>query len=143
MTGARRKSSLLEGFVPAGFAFLAPDELLAHSVNRFRYQPKWIPFFVSAVAAVLLATALPRREWTLHGSYGRRIGSAAGFISIALRLADFVSHFQSALLTFVDRAALAAVGLSAAAARPRSGSGPPDTSRNRAGFARVPCLCRD
>ena len=41
---ARYKSSLLEGFVAANFAFLVLDVFLAHSVNSFRHAAEWIPF---------------------------------------------------------------------------------------------------
>ena len=96
---ARRKSLLLEGFVLANFAFLVPDVFLAHSVNGFRHQAEWIPFFISAVAAVLLATALPRKDRTRHGSYARRVGLAVGSVSIALGLAGLFYHLRSPFLS--------------------------------------------
>ncbi len=89
------KSSLLEVFVVANFAFLVLDVFLAHSVNNFRHTAEWIPFAFSAVATLLLAAALPRKDWATRGSYAHGAGFMVGFSSVALGLAGVVYHLQS------------------------------------------------
>ena len=91
----RRRSTLLEGFVLANFAFLVLDVFLAHSVNDFRHRAEWIPFVFSIAATVLLVPALPGAGRATRSGYAHRSGLLVGFGSIALGVAGVVYHLES------------------------------------------------
>ena len=88
---------LVELFVVANLAFLAADIFLAHSVNRFRVWPEWIPVAFSVIAAPALGLGLWRANRGGDGSGWRPAwgGALVGSLAVALGLAGLVLHLES------------------------------------------------
>jgi hypothetical protein len=86
---------LVELFVIANLAFLTVDNFLAHSVNRFRAWPEWIPIGFSGVAAGALAFGLWRAN--RRGTEWRpaRGGAVVGVLAIVVGVAGLLFHLES------------------------------------------------
>lgn len=86
---------LVELFVVANLAFLALDIYLAHSVNRFRAWPEWIPLVFSLAAAPALAAGLwlsNRRSDRWRPAWS---GTVVGVIAVAVGVAGLILHLES------------------------------------------------
>lgn len=100
MAGARSRRPLaleflVELFVIANLAFLAGDIFLAHSVNRFRAWPEWIPVAFSGLAAAALAVGLwwaNRRGAAWRPARG---GAVVGILAIAVGVGGLLLHLES------------------------------------------------
>lgn len=107
---APRKALLLELFVAVNLAFLVADIYVAHSVNAFREWSEWIPFWYSAVGAVLLggnlaAAGLSARRGgagdarrpgrSFHMGFGRWLGFVVGGAGILVGVLGLVLHLES------------------------------------------------
>ena len=100
MGGARSRRRLALGFLVelfaiANLAFLAMDIFLAHTVNRFRAWPEWIPIGFSGVAAPALAVGL----WWANRRGGdwrpARGGAVVGVLAIVVGIAGLLFHLES------------------------------------------------
>ena len=80
-------------------AFLAPDILLAHSINDFAAWAQWIPFVVSIAGAGLLAVS-----WLAEARSRRRLGRGLGltvaWVCVATGVTGMILHLQDH--TFVE-----------------------------------------
>lgn len=92
---AKHELLLLELFVATNFAFLTLDIYLAHSFNAFRHWAEWIPFYFSAVAAVLLVPTLVYRYRVPGSVLWRQIGFLLGGMSILVGAAGMLFHLNS------------------------------------------------
>jgi hypothetical protein len=88
---------LVELFVAANLAFLAVDIFLAHSVNRFRVWPEWIPVAFSAIAvpALGLGLWLANRKGGEGGWRPARGGAVVGALAAGIGIAGLVFHLAS------------------------------------------------
>jgi hypothetical protein len=100
MGGVRPRRALALGFLVelfaiANLAFLAVDIFLAHTVNRFRAWPEWIPVGFSGAAAPALAVGL----WWANRRGGdwrpARGGAAVGVLAILVGIAGLLFHLES------------------------------------------------
>lgn len=86
---------LVELFAIANLAFLAVDIFLAHTVNRFRAWPEWIPIGFSGAAAPALAVGL----WWANRRGGEwrpaRGGAVVGVLAILVGIAGLLFHLES------------------------------------------------
>lgn len=86
---------LVELFAIANLAFLAVDIFLAHTVNRFRAWPEWIPIGFSGAAAPALALGL----WWANRRGGdwrpARGGAVVGVLAIGVGIAGLLFHLES------------------------------------------------
>jgi len=85
----------VELFAAFNFAALAGDVFLAHSANSFRRGSEWIPVYVSAAAALVMAVAIVARQRFGRGDVWRDLGYLAGWLSIAVGVAGVVLHLDS------------------------------------------------
>jgi len=73
--------------------FLSFDIFLAHSVNQFRRQAEYIPFFFSLVAPVILVIGLNlRRHWF---TVWKDLGYLVGWMAVLIGLVGMVLHLDS------------------------------------------------
>ena len=72
------RPQLLEVFVLFNLAFLALDVFIAHSLNAFRHWTEWIPFYFSAVTAILLMVSFLYYRLDVLQTGARRLGSIVG-----------------------------------------------------------------
>lgn len=100
MGGARSRRLLALGFLVelfaiANLAFLAVDIFLAHTVNRFRAWPEWIPIGFSGAAAPALAAGL----WWANRRGGdwrpARGGAVVAVLAIGVGIAGLLFHLES------------------------------------------------
>jgi len=83
----------VEVFAILNIGFLTFDIYLAHSVNQFRNQAEYIPFFFSATAPVVLIIALTQRKrgrilWNI-------LGQVVGWLAILVGLTGVILHLES------------------------------------------------
>ena len=76
------RPQLLEVFVLSNLAFLALDVYIAHSINAFHHWAEWIPFYFSAVTAILLMGSFLYRRFDVLRNGARHLGSIVGWASI-------------------------------------------------------------
>jgi hypothetical protein len=94
----------VELFAASNLAFLAADTALAHAVNAFENAAEWVPVGFSLLAAGVLVGALAlgglRPPLAGDASVARRVarglGSAVGWGSVAVGIAGFLFHLDSA-----------------------------------------------
>jgi len=89
------RPQLLEVFVLFNLAFLALDVFIAHSVNAFRHWAEWIPFYFSAVTAILLMVSFLYYRLDVLRNGARRLGSIVGWTSILVGITGLILHLQS------------------------------------------------
>ena len=89
------RPQLLEVFVLFNLAFLSLDVFIAHSINAFAHWAEWIPFFFSAVAAVLLMGSFLYYRLDVLRTGARRLGSIVGWTSILVGISGLILHLQS------------------------------------------------
>jgi hypothetical protein len=83
----------IELFAILNIGFLTFDIFLAHSVNQFRNQAEYIPFFFSASAPVVLIVALAvRYRWP---AVWRDLGYFVGWIAVLVGLIGVILHLES------------------------------------------------
>jgi hypothetical protein len=91
----RDHSLWLELFVIANLGGLSFDIYLAHSVNQFRHEAEYLPFWFSLAAPpVLFLVLLLDRRWGYTAAW-RDVGHLVGWCSIALGLIGVVLHLDS------------------------------------------------
>lgn len=100
MGGARLRRPIALGFLVelfaiANLAFLAVDIFLAHTVNRFRAWPEWIPIGFSGVAAPALAVGLWLANRRGGGWRAARGGALVGVLAIVVGIAGLLFHLES------------------------------------------------
>jgi hypothetical protein len=91
----------LEGFVLVNLAFLSLDIWMAHSVNHFRNEAEYIPFYFSLAAAPLLLVGLVAGEVFGFRAAWRDLGYLVGWLSVLIGLTGVVLHLDSGF--FEDR----------------------------------------
>lgn len=85
----------LELFVIVNIGFLSLDIYLAHSINQFRHEAEYIPFWFSIAAApVLLVALLLGERWGLTAVW-RDVGHLIGWSAIAIGLVGVILHLDS------------------------------------------------
>ncbi len=89
------RPQLLEIFVLFNLAFLAVDVFIAHSINAFHHWAEWIPFYFSAVTAILLMGSFFYYRWDVLQNGARRLGSIVGWISIFVGITGLILHLDS------------------------------------------------
>ena len=89
------RPQLLEIFVLSNLAFLALDVFIAHSINAFRHWAAWIPFYFSAVTAILLMGSFLYRRFDVLRTGARHLGSIVGWTSILVGIAGLILHLES------------------------------------------------
>lgn len=85
----------VEAFVVVNLGFLSLDIYLAHSINRFRLDAEYLPFWFSVVAPPLLVLGLflgERFRWT---AVWRDVGYLVGWCAIAIGLVGVILHLDS------------------------------------------------
>jgi hypothetical protein len=85
----------LEAFVIVNFGFLGLDIYLAHSINQFRHEAEYIPFWFSLAAPPLLLLGLLLGERWGWAAVWRDLGHLVGWCSIAIGLIGVVLHLDS------------------------------------------------
>ncbi len=96
--------SWVELFALGNIAFLAVDIGLAHAVNSFANPAEYVPVVFSLVAPLVLVAAMifgglrpsPGGEGSSSRRLARRFGLAVGWGSIAVGIAGFLFHLDSA-----------------------------------------------
>ena len=83
----------IEAFVLLNIGFLTFDIYLAHSVNQFRKQAEYIPFFYSVVAPIVLLVALVLRKH--HPILWNVLGQVVGWAAILVGLSGVILHLES------------------------------------------------
>jgi len=91
----REPAVWLELFVIVNIGFLSLDIYLAHSINHFREEAEYIPFWFSIAATpVLLVALLLGERWGLTAVW-RDVGHLVGWSSIAIGLVGVILHLDS------------------------------------------------
>ncbi len=98
-SGWARPRIWVEAFVGLNLAFLAPDILLAHSINDFAAWAQWIPFVVSIAGAGLLAVSWLAEARSRH-RLGRGLGLTVAWVCVATGVTGMILHLQDH--TFVE-----------------------------------------
>src|SRR5262245_36098438 len=91
----REPAVWLELFVIVNLAFLALDIYLAHSVNRFRDEAEYIPFWFSVVASPVLLVGLVLHERWGYTAVWRDVGHLVGWCAIGIGLVGVILHLDS------------------------------------------------
>ncbi len=89
------RPQLLEIFVLFNLAFLALDVFIAHSINAFHHWAEWIPFYFSAVTAILLMGSFLYYRLDVLGTGARYLGSIVGWASILVGSTGLILHLES------------------------------------------------
>ena len=89
------RPQLLEVFVLSNLAFLALDVYIAHSINAFHHWAEWIPFYFSAVTAVLLMGSFLYRRFDVLRNGARHLGSLVGWAAILVGITGLILHLES------------------------------------------------
>ncbi|HXD86925.1 MAG TPA: hypothetical protein VN641_10545 [Urbifossiella sp.] len=85
----------LEAFVIVNLGFLTLDIYLAHSINQFRHEAEYIPYWFSMIAPpVLLLGLLLGEGWGLTAVW-RDVGHLVGWCAIIIGLVGVVLHLDS------------------------------------------------
>ena len=95
MNKLREAPVLLEIFLVSNFAFLTIDIYVAHSINRFRHDAEWIPFWFSLIATIVLIPALVRNLAPTSTWHPSRTGSVVGALAIAVGVLGMFWHLDS------------------------------------------------
>src|SRR5262249_49752018 len=82
-------------FVIVNLAFLALDIYLAHSVNRFRDEAEYIPFWFSVVAPPVLLVGFVLHERWGYTAVWRDVGHLVGWCAIGIGLVGVILHLDS------------------------------------------------
>jgi hypothetical protein len=85
----------LELFVLVNLAFLSLDIWLAHSVNEFRHEAEYIPFYFSLAAPPVLLLGLLVGEWWGYASVWRDVGYLVGWAAVTIGIVGVVLHLES------------------------------------------------
>jgi hypothetical protein len=85
----------VEAFVIVNLGFLSLDIYLAHSVNRFRLDAEYLPFWFSVVAPPLLVLGLFVGERFGWAAVWRDVGYLVGWCAIAIGLVGVILHLDS------------------------------------------------
>jgi len=85
----------LEAFVIVNLGFLTLDIYLAHSINQFRHEAEYIPYWFSMIAPpVLLLGLLLGEGWGLTAVW-RDVGHHVGWCAIIIGLVGVILHLDS------------------------------------------------
>lgn len=89
------RPQLLEIFVLSNLAFLTLDVFIAHSINAFYHWAEWIPFYFSAITAILLMGSFLYHRLDVLRNGARHLGSIVGWASILVGIAGLILHLES------------------------------------------------
>jgi len=78
------RPQLVEVFVLLNLAFLSLDVFIAHSINSFGHWAEWIPFYFSAVTAIMLMGSFLYYRLDVLRTGARRLGTIVGWTSILI-----------------------------------------------------------
>jgi hypothetical protein len=85
----------LEAFVLVNLAFLSLDIYVAHSVNHFRNEAEYIPFYFSLAAPPVLLVGLVLGDLFGYRAAWRDLGYLVGWASTLIGLTGVVLHLDS------------------------------------------------